>query len=102
MLSHEERRLLDYMEESLHEEDAHFTQKFDLATAQQGHRRRAETRLFLLVVVGAFVLSVGVAAMMFDYPIAGSLVAGLGCAVLISVVRAARRNPPRPTPTSTS
>lgn len=51
-----------------------------------------EVRLFLLVTTGAFVLSTGVATILFD-PIIGWLIAGLGCSVLISVVRNVRRNP---------
>ncbi len=95
MLSHEEQRLLDGMERFLAGEDPRFTRGFEFATARQRHRRRAEARILTLVILGAIVVSVGVALLSVDARL-GSLVAGMGCAVLAAAVATARRSPTNP------
>lgn len=95
MLSPEDQQRLDSIERRMHAEDPLFTRRFDLAAARRRHQRVAEARLFLLVTACAFILSTGVATMLFD-PVIGWLIAGLGCLALISVVCATRRNPTRP------
>lgn len=95
MLSDEEQRRLDGIEKLLQDADPSFARGFDPAIARRRLARSAETRLCLGVMLGAVVLSVGVAIMLFD-PMIGSPITALGCAVLTVVVLSVRRNPPIP------
>lgn len=95
MLSPEEQQLLDGIEQRMRTENPSFARRFDVHLARGRQQRLAEARLFLLVLLGAVVLSTGVATMSFD-PIIGWLIAALGCAVLLCVVGTARRHSPGP------